>query len=85
MNGLLRIRQRYQGLAQSDKKLADYLLHFLVINNAIRKLSKQHKPGGHYTRILYSDQFFHQRFTMTNTFWCQFQILLNQRNEQQIR
>lgn len=26
MNGLLRIRQRYQGLAQSDKKLADYLL-----------------------------------------------------------
>ena len=22
MNGLLRIRQRYQGLAQSDKKLA---------------------------------------------------------------
>ncbi|WP_230519836.1 hypothetical protein, partial [Escherichia coli] len=25
MNGLLRIRQRYQGLAQSDKKLADYL------------------------------------------------------------
>ena len=40
---------------------------------------------GHYTRILYSDQFFHQRFTMTNTFWCQFQILLNQRNEQQIR
>lgn len=25
MNGLLRIRQRYQGLAQSDK-LADYLL-----------------------------------------------------------
>lgn len=58
---------------------------FLVINSAIRKLSKQHKPGGHYTRILYSDQFFHQRFAMTNTFWCQFQILLNQRNEQQIR
>lgn len=26
MNGLLRIRQRYRGLAQSDKKLADYLL-----------------------------------------------------------
>ncbi len=26
MNALLRIRQRYQGLAQSDKKLADYLL-----------------------------------------------------------
>lgn len=61
------------------------LMHFLVINSAIRKLSKQHKPGGHYTRILYSDQFFHQRFAMTNTFWCQFQILLNQRNEQQIR
>ncbi|MGK3531093.1 hypothetical protein [Escherichia coli] len=59
--------------------------HIYEINSAIRKLSKQHKPGGHYTRILYSDQFFHQRFAMTNTFWCQFQILLNQRNEQQIR
>ena len=45
----------------------------------------EHKPGGHYTRILYSDQFFHQRFTVTNTFWSQFQILMNQRNEQQIR
>ena len=29
MNGLLRIRQRYQGLAQSDKKLADYLLPWM--------------------------------------------------------
>ncbi|MTH45823.1 MurR/RpiR family transcriptional regulator [Intestinirhabdus alba] len=26
MNGLIRIRQRYQGLAQSDKRLADFLL-----------------------------------------------------------
>lgn len=32
MNGLLRIRQRYQGLAQSDKKLADYLLHFFIFS-----------------------------------------------------
>ena len=31
MNCLIRIRQRYPDLAQSDKKLADYLLSLIHI------------------------------------------------------
>ena len=42
MNGLLRIRQRYQGLAQSDKKLADYLL---LQPDTARHLSSQQLAG----------------------------------------
>ena len=52
------------------------------INRAIRKLSKHHKSGGHYTRILCSDQFFYQCLTVANTFRGMLQILLYQRHKQ---
>ncbi len=46
MNCLIRIRQRYAGFAQSDKKLADYLLSpSPIARDTSAPSSWQAKPG----------------------------------------
>ena len=45
MNCLIRIRQRYAGFAQSDKKLADYLLSQPDRARHLSSSSWQVKPG----------------------------------------
>ncbi len=45
MNCLIRIRQRYAGFAQSDKKLADFYLLSPIARDTSAPSSWQAKPG----------------------------------------